>query len=209
MRLLPDHLSVQISERAPVAFAQVGSRILLIDSQGVLMEPPAHRAQHYSFPVIVGMADAEPRSTRAARMRIFNELVSQLDSDGGHYSEDLSEVDLSDPEDAKVTIADDNGAVLVHLGSGDYLEKFKVFKAHVQGWRQQFQKLESVDLRFDRQVIVNPDTTVEAQQAAPPANPPRAAPKPVATKKKAPAASRRLHTAKLTEASVSRWKRKR
>jgi cell division protein FtsQ len=211
MRLLPDHLSVKVTERTPVAFAQVGARILLIDANGVLMEPPAHRSQHYSFPVIVGMGDAEPRSTRAARMRIFSQLVSQLDSDGGHYSQDLSEVDLSDPEDAKITVADDNGAVLVHLGNGDYLEKFKVFKAHVRGWRQQFQKLESVDLRFDRQVIVNPDTTVEAPQPAPPANPPRAAPILVAAhKKKSSAAARRPHMAKLaTSKPLPRWRRTR
>jgi cell division protein FtsQ len=144
-------------------------------------------------------------------MRIFSQLVSQLDSDGGHYSQDLSEVDLSDPEDAKITVADDNGAVLVHLGNGDYLEKFKVFKAHVRGWRQQFQKLESVDLRFDRQVIVNPDTTVEAPQPAPPANPPRAAPILVAAhKKKSSAAARRPHIAKLaTSKPLPRWRRTR
>jgi hypothetical protein len=29
--------------------------------------------------------------------------------------------------------------------------------SHAQGWRQQFQKLESVDLRYDNQIIVNPD----------------------------------------------------
>jgi hypothetical protein len=28
----------------------------------------------------------------------------------------------------------------------------------VQGWRQQFDKLESVDLRYEHQIIVNPDT---------------------------------------------------
>ena len=28
---------------------------------------------------------------------------------------------------------------------------------HVQAWRQQFTKLESVDLRYDGQIIVNPD----------------------------------------------------
>ena len=54
---------------------------------------------------IVGASDAEPLSTRAARMRIYNALVRELDSDGSNYSKDLSEVDLSDPEDVKVTVA--------------------------------------------------------------------------------------------------------
>jgi cell division protein FtsQ len=47
--------------------------------------------------------------------------------------------------------------VLVHLGSSNYLERYKVYVSHVREWRQQFDKLESVDLRYDRQIIVNPD----------------------------------------------------
>ena len=90
-------------------------------------------------------------------MKIYNDLVSQLDAGGAHYSQDLSEVDLSDAEDVKVVASDPQGEVLVHLGSSNYLERYKVYVSHVREWRQQFDKLESVDLRYDRQIIVNPD----------------------------------------------------
>ena len=66
-------------------------------------------------------------------------------------------MDLSDPEDVKVLAADANGEVLVHLGSGNYLQRYRTYVTHVQQWRQQFDKLESVDLRYDGQIIVNPD----------------------------------------------------
>ena len=164
MRLLPDRVKVEIRERTPVAFVQIASKISLIDSNGVVMELPSAKQARYSFPVIVGMGDAEPLSTRAARMKIYNTLVRELDSEGGNYSAGLSEVDLSDADDVKVTVADPAGAVLVHLGTGNFLARYKVYLAHVQEWRQQFQKLESVDLRYDRQVIVNPET----RSAAPP-----------------------------------------
>src|SRR3954466_8346743 len=161
MRLLPDRLRVEVKERTPVAFVQMGSKITLIDAGGVLMELPAGSgktaATKYSFPVIVGTADSEPLSTRAARMKIYNSLVRDLDSDGSNYSRDLSEVDLSDPDDVKVTVADPAGAVLLHLGSTNFLERYKTYMTHAAEWRAQYQKLESVDLRFDRQVIVNPD----------------------------------------------------
>jgi cell division protein FtsQ len=111
----------------------------------------------YSFPVIVGMSSGEPLSSRAARMKTYDELVRELDSSGGHYSQDLSEVDLTEPEDVKVLTNDPEGEVLVHLGSSDYLERFKIYVGHLREWRQQFPKLESVDLRYDRQIIVNPD----------------------------------------------------
>jgi cell division protein FtsQ len=155
MRFVPNRLNVEIHERTPVAFARLGPRIELIDAGGTLMDLPHNHK--YSFPVILGMNPGEPLSTRAPRMKAYNDLVQQLDSDGAHYSQDLSEVDLSDLDDLKVRVNDSAGDVLVELGSSDYLKRYKTYVGHVQEWRQQFQKLESVNLRYDNQVIVNPD----------------------------------------------------
>jgi cell division protein FtsQ len=167
MRFVPNRLKVEIHERTPVAFARVGPRMTLIDGSGTLMElSPKHK---YSFPVILGMNPGEPLSTRAPRMKAYGEMVQELDSGGAHYSQELSEVDISDLEDVKVRVNDPAGDVLVHLGSSDYLRRYKVYIAHAQGWRQQFQKLESVDLRYDNQIIVNPDMERTARQS--PLNP--------------------------------------
>ncbi len=155
MRFVPNRLRVEVHERTPVAFARVGPRILLIDAGGTLMDlPPKHK---YSFPVILGMNPGEPISTRLPRMRTYNGLVQDLDSGGAHYSQDLSEVDVSDLDDVKVRVNDPQGDVLVELGNSDYLKRYRTYVSHVQEWRQQFQKLESVNLRYDNQVIVNPD----------------------------------------------------
>jgi cell division protein FtsQ len=164
MRFVPNRLMVEIHERTPVAFARVGPRMSLIDAGGTLMELTPKRK--YSFPVILGMNPGEPLSTRAPRMKAYAEMVSDLDSGGAHYSQDLSEVDLSDLEDVKVRVNDPAGDVLVHLGSSDYLRRYKIYVSHAQGWRQQFQKLESVDLRYDNQIIVNPDMERTAKTAA-------------------------------------------
>ena len=77
---------------------------------------------------------------------------------------DLSEVDLSDPEDVKVTANNNGGAVMIHLGAEDFLPRYKLYVTHIAEWKQQFQNLHSIDLRYDGQIIVNPD----ANQAAPP-----------------------------------------
>jgi cell division protein FtsQ len=155
MRFVPNRLKVEIHERTPVAFARVGPRMSLIDAGGTLMElTPKHK---YSFPVILGMNPGEPLSTRAPRMKTYGGMVRELDSGGARYSQDLSEVDLSDLEDVKVRVNDPAGDVLVHLGSSEYLRRYKIYVSHAQSWRQQFQKLESVDLRYDNQIIVNPD----------------------------------------------------
>jgi cell division protein FtsQ len=164
MRFVPNRLKVEIHERTPVAFARVGPRMSLIDAGGTLMElTPKHR---YSFPVILGMNPGEPLSTRAPRMKTYAEMVRDLDSGGARYSQDLSEVDLTDLEDVKVRVNDPAGDVLVHLGSSDYLRRYKIYVTHAQGWRQQFQKLESVDLRYDNQIIVNPEMQRTAKPVA-------------------------------------------
>jgi len=163
MRFVPNRLKVEIYERTPIAFARVGPRVALIDAGGTLMELP--RNHKYSFPVILGMNAGEPLSTRAPRMKAYNELVRQLDAGGAHYSQDLSEVDLTDLEDLKVRVNDPAGDVLVELGSSDYLKRYKIYVSHVQAWRQQFQKLESVNLRYDNQVIVNPDMEGRPKQS--------------------------------------------
>jgi cell division protein FtsQ len=168
MRLLPNRLKVIVQERTPVAFADVGGRIELIDSSGVIMEPPVNPESKYSFPVLLGMSESEPLSTRVARMKIYSELVKQLDSGDAHYSRDLSDIDLSDPDDVKATVVDPQGAVLVHLGSSEFLPRFKIYMGHVREWRAQFLNLRSVDLRYDHQVIVNPDSADTQPQTATP-----------------------------------------
>jgi cell division protein FtsQ len=160
MRLLPNRIAVSIQERAPVAFAQIGPRISLIDAHGVVMGMPANRQTKYSFPVIRGITETEPLSSRAAAMKIYNRLIGELEAGeaaGVNYAGQLSEIDLSDPEDVKVTANDPGGTMVVHLGAQDFLGRYKLYVAHIAEWRQQFQNVQSVDLRYEGQVIVNPD----------------------------------------------------
>src|SRR4051812_30648439 len=164
MRLLPAKMRINIVERKPVAFIRVRSKIALIDGNGVVMEMLPRGQTKYSFPVMATTGD-EPVSTLAARMKIFSAVAKDLDSDGANYSKELSEVDLTDPDDAKVTVEDPNGALVVHLGNANYLDRYKIYVRHIAEWRQQFNKLESVDLRFNGQVIVNADGRANTNSA--------------------------------------------
>ena len=175
MRLLPNRIAVTIHERTPVAFAQIGSRISLIDANGVVMGLPANRQTKFSFPVIRGITDTEPLSSRAAAMKIYNRLVSELSAADGDeassksptYVKQLSEVDLSDPENVKVTANDPGGTMVVHLGAQDFLPRYKLYVSHIAEWRQQYQNVQSVDLRYEGQVVVNPDRPTVAEKPPP------------------------------------------
>jgi len=158
MRVLPNRLRVDVVERTPVAFVQFGQRVELIDSGGVVMDIPVGTQGNWAFPVIIGVRENDPLSTRAAKMKIYEKLISDLDSTGEKNSQDLNEVDLGDPEDVKVSVADNEKSILIHLGDSNFLDRFKIFKTHVQEWRQQYANLDSVDLRYDRQVVLNPDS---------------------------------------------------
>ena len=108
-------------------------------------------------------------------------MAAELDSggkDGARYTRQLSEVNLSDPEDVKVMADEGGGALLIHLGSSNFLDRYKLYLAHIAEWRRQFPDLQSVDLRYDGQIIVNPDKPPLATTQAKPM-PAVAAAKPV------------------------------
>jgi cell division protein FtsQ len=156
MRLLPNRMRVSIVERTPVAFVRQGSHIGLVDANGVLLDMPvdAKAGDHYSFPVVTGIAANDPLSTRAARMKIFGRFTSELDGSGEKISEELSEVDLSNPEDVKATIPDHSTEILVHFGEDSFLDRYRRFKEHLPEWKTLYPKLSSVDMRYERQVVL-------------------------------------------------------
>lgn len=164
MRLLPDRIRVAVEERTPVAFVRQGGHIGLVDATGVLMSMGADQTQNrsYSFPVVTGISTADPTSVRAARMKIFQDFTDGLDAKGEKISTKLSEVDLSNPEDVKALIPDHGADVLVHFGDSDYLDRYRKYEAHLGEWRAQYPKLSSVDMRYERQVVLEmePGTAV-------------------------------------------------
>jgi cell division protein FtsQ len=168
MRLLPDQIRVSVVERQPVAFVRQGQQIGLVDADGVLLNmPPAMMAQHhYSFPVVTGLDPQEPLSMRRARMAVYERLLAELDSNGQHLSEQLSEIDLTDPQDARVLLPEQGTDILGHFGEDRFLERYQRYKAHIAEWRQQYPKLAAVDLRYDNQVVLEMTPGTNAVAAA-------------------------------------------
>jgi len=156
MRLLPDQIRVSVVERKPVAFVRQGSQIGLVDGNGVLLSMPAAMMSHhhYSFPVVTGIDSHDPIASRKNRMATYLRLVGELDANGPHLSDQLSEIDLTDPEDARVLMPEQGTDILAHFGEDHFLERYQRYKAHIAEWRQQYPKLAEVDLRYDQQVVL-------------------------------------------------------
>lgn len=176
MRLLPDQIRVSIVERQPVAFTRVGNQIGLVDASGVLlnMSAAAMARHHYSFPVLTGIDPGDPAAARSARLAVYLRLMSELDSTGQHYSRQISEIDLTDPEDARVLMPEQGADILAHFGEDHFLERYQRYQAHIAEWRQQYPQLAAVDLRYDQQVVLEmasgktaPDAAIADQKPAP------------------------------------------
>jgi cell division protein FtsQ len=154
MRYLPNRLAVSIVERTPVAFVRVGSQIELADAEGVLLTmPPAMMAQHhYSFPVITGIEAKDSSASRKARMAAYQRFLSELDKSGQHLTAQVSEIDLSDPEDLRATMPEQGSDILAHFGDDHFLERWQMYKAHIGEWRSRYPRLIGVDLRYNGEI---------------------------------------------------------
>jgi cell division protein FtsQ len=187
MRLLPDRLTVSIVERTPVAFVRQGSQVELADADGVILSmPPAMMAQHhYSFPVVTGIDAKDSLAARRTRMAVYQRFLAELDQNHQHLTEQVSEIDLSDPEDLRATMPEQGSDILAHFGEDQFLRRLQIYKAHIAEWRGRYPKLIGVDLRYNGEVplemakdaggpksaIISADQTPPNAEAKPAAKP--------------------------------------
>jgi cell division protein FtsQ len=184
MRLLPNQLRVSVVERVPVAFVRNGNTIGLVDGDGVLlnMTPAKMAVEHYSFPVVTGIRPSDPLPIRAARMRLYQQFVADLNSGGAKVSEQLSEVDMSDPEDIRAVMPAQGSDILVHFGDTAFLQRYKRYEDHLAEWRRLYPNLNSVDMRYDNQAVLEMSdgpsvTSGDKRQDPAPSTAPVSAPK--------------------------------
>jgi cell division protein FtsQ len=164
MRLWPDHIRVNIVERTPIAFAREGSEIQLVDQDGVLLAFPERATQQYSFPILTGISSSDPLPIRAARVELYRRFADALDRGGENVSANLSEVDVSDPEDVRAVFTGGTRQPLVHFGASNFLERYRAYRDHLAAWLQQYPQLRSVDMRYGKEVVL--DTGAQPGDAA-------------------------------------------
>ena len=161
-RILPNRIRVELTERTPVAFARNGNEVELIDPHGAILDRP--QDMDYQFPVVTGVSDDLPREQREKRMQLFQEFMKDIELVRGGASQTVSEVDLAIPKDLRVVLTGlasptDTQAVTVHFGSSDFSGKFKMLVDNFSQWQAHTGRVQSIDLQYTRQVVVNPDTS--------------------------------------------------
>jgi cell division protein FtsQ len=145
-RVWPDRLVVRIRERNPVAFVLLGSSVVLIDAEGVLLEPPSQAS--FTFPVLSGIREDSTEETRRERVQ----ALLRLEEDMGYLARDVSEVDASDPENMRVVVQVDHQAVSLLLGDANYGRRYQNFLGHFQEIEQRLPRARTFDLRLEDRI---------------------------------------------------------
>jgi cell division protein FtsQ len=161
-RILPNRVRVLITERTPIAFFRNGTELTLVDAHGVLLDRP--EGEDFHFPIVTGLSENLPREEREKRMQTYQEFVRDADLVKPGSSDQVSELDLSNPRDLRVVLsglggASDAHAVTVHFGQDNFTGKYRTLVENFAQWQASSGPVHSIDLRYSRQVVVNPDTS--------------------------------------------------
>jgi cell division protein FtsQ len=162
-RVLPHRLVVHVIERTPVAFANVGSRVSLVDGEGVLLDKP--EGASFDFPVITGLDSKASLHDCRTRLALYQDFMRLLGEEISRSGWIVSEADLADGEDLKALLVQGRETVQLHFGHEDFLERFHTFLALLPELRKWNAPLDWVDLRYRNQVVVNPQSGTPAPPA--------------------------------------------
>lgn len=152
---LPDRLVVQVEERQPVALLRRGDELLYVDVQGFAIV--AYTPEGPVDLVILSVATGEEWRVRQAL-----ELVASLERLDPEISRQLSEIEVLSLGDFRI-----------HTGALDF--PILVSGAEVEGQiakleellpeiSRRFETVEAVDLRFSRQIVIQPAGDPRSQE---------------------------------------------
>jgi hypothetical protein len=65
------------------------------------------------------------------------------------------------------TASGKNSPILVHFGDSDFANRYHLLDQNIGPWRVSAGRVDSVDLRFARQVVVNPESKTVAADLVP------------------------------------------
>jgi cell division protein FtsQ len=145
-RIWPDRLVVRLRERTPVAFVSTRSGVMLIDAWGVLLDQP-YQAK-FTFPVLNGISEDETEARRRERVRSFQELQQDL----GYLAKDLSEVNVSDPNNLRIVARVEGRTVELILGDANFARRYQNFVTHYSEIRKRSPEIVAFDLRLDDRI---------------------------------------------------------
>lgn len=168
-RIWPNRLYVKVVERTPVAFVQLpatGGAMAygLVDSEGVMLDP--QRATRLTLPVLAGISTTVD-ARRKEQVKRFLRLQSEL----GALMEGISEIEVADPYNLRVTVTHNGRALNLMLGDRDFEQRYRKFHDHRKEVMDVVPNARVLDLRlkhrFTAVVTEEPLPAPEAKESKP------------------------------------------
>ncbi len=159
-RVLPSDLIIYVEERTPSVILELQGELMVADSDGTLLGRYDPRFGKLDVPVFKGVLGDDADSYRlypdenAARIHQGLVMLAQIESGLPHATRNISEVDISDPENLKILLVDDTAEV--YLGEKDYLKRFSALMNNLgeyQKLKDQYTEFVSIDMRYDNQIV--------------------------------------------------------
>lgn len=158
-RKLPDTLTVDVTERFPIALAET-DQLYVMDSSGELIDLLGPRTAGFDLPIIRGLGgvSVEVRRDRARR-------ASALLDDLGELSAEVSEISVDHAGDLMVVLRGD-GSVL-KLAEPPYRKRVLSFLALRHKLHERCPDAEYFDLRFKDRIYAKPASRDEKSDLSP------------------------------------------
>ena len=150
-RIWPNRLLVRIQEREPVAFIQVpapggASRFALIDADGIILQPPKQAG--FKLPLALGVKTGDPVQQRREGVHRMSRLIEDL----GPMAGKVSEVDVSDADNLKVSTRVDDRAITLFLGDHNFAQRMQNFVTHYPQIQQKLPSATTLDMRLEDRI---------------------------------------------------------
>jgi cell division protein FtsQ len=156
-RELPGTIDVTIAERDPLGIGRINDKLYLVATDGVVIDAFSPKYAAFDLPLIDGLHtgphDADGLMVDESRAALAADVLHSLQR-SSDLAGRVSQVDVSNDEDAVVLLADDPARV--HLGHEQFSERLRAYLDLAPALRARVPAIDYVDLRFDPRVFVRP-----------------------------------------------------
>jgi len=119
-----------------------------------LLDKPENAS--FDFPVIIGLDPSGGPEQCRTRITLYQDFMHALGAEITRSGWIISEADVSDSDDLKALLVQGRETLLVHFGHENFVQHFRTFLALLPELRKSTTPLDSVDLRYRNQIVVNP-----------------------------------------------------